>query len=194
MEELKIGGKVKEGYMGGYAWTGCNYNGYMSYGAINKLVKKAFKSRYKDVKVSCTGSSYSGGQSCDGTITTKLNDTIYDYYLFVKNCKENGYYPMMSSWYYLDDGSCEWGEGLDDETRYKATYNSYVKSLCSCCGERLNRLSDLDKSILKPEVIEMVEYLNALYDSFNDVDVNGMVDYFDVLFYKDITLKCVEEV
>lgn len=191
MEELRIGGKVKEGYMGGYAWTGCNYKGYMSYSEINKIVKKAFKNKYPNIKVSCTGKSYSGGQSCSGTITTKLNETIYSYDEFVKNADKNNYYPIMSTWYYLEDGTCKWGEALDTETRMKSTYNSYVKRLMS--GERMTRVGDLDKSIIKPNVIKMVEYLNDLYDSFNDEDINGMVDYFDTLFYKNIELCCVNE-
>lgn len=194
MEKLRIGGEAKVGYMGGNAWTGCNYKGYMRYSEINKIVKKAFKDKYPNVKVSCTGKSFSGGQECNGTIILKLSDAVYSYDEFVENANKNGYYPMINSWYYCEDGSCVWGEKIDKDTRLKCTYNNYINGItCKYYGERLNHVSDLDKSILKPEVIEMVEYLNALYDSFNDYDINGMVDYFDTLFYKDVEIRCENE-
>lgn len=42
-EEVKVGGTVKEGYLGGSTWTGCNYHGYMRYSEINKIVKSISK-------------------------------------------------------------------------------------------------------------------------------------------------------
>ena len=76
---IKIGGEAKVGYMGGSAWNGCNSDGWKSYAEINKIVKKEFKDKYKGIKVSCRGSSFSGGQECNGMITLNINDAICTY-------------------------------------------------------------------------------------------------------------------
>lgn len=192
MEELEIktGGKAEVGYMGGSKWTGCNATGgYMRYTEINKIVKKAFRKRYPETKVSCSGKSFSGGQECNGIIYMKLEDMLVSYDEF----KASGYSPVWHTWYYID-GECIWGEDpkLTEEMRLKAVYESYKKSLYGYCGSNVERISELDKCILKPAAIERINYLNALYDSFNAYDVNGMVDYFDVNFYKDVFIKALD--
>lgn len=192
MEELKIGGKAEVGYMGGSKWTGVNAtDGYLRYSDINKLVKKAFRMKYPNVEVSCTGSSFSGGQECNGTIYLPLEELIVSYDEFLKT----DYCPTHQGWYEID-GKCIWGESpeLTNEMRMKATYDSYKKHLCDWSGVRINTFhicDGIDRKILKPKAMEMVEYLNALYDSFNKYDVNGMVDYFDVSFYKDVSIKAL---
>ena len=190
MEELEIktGGKAETGYMGGSKWTGCNATGYMRYTEINKIVKKAFKKKYPETKVSCSGKSFSGGQECNGVIFMKLEEILVSYDEFAKS----GYSPNWSTWYYIN-GKCIWGESpeLTDEMRLKAYYEDYKKRLTGN-GERVERISELDKCILKPAAIKRINYLNALYDSFNAYDVNGMVDYFDVNFYKDVFIKAAD--
>lgn len=186
--EIKIGGKAETGYMGGSKWTGCNSTGrYMSYAEINKIVKSAFKKKYPKAKVSCTGKSFSGGRECCGTVYMKESEILKSYDEF----KKSGYFPRLNGWYYIN-GECIWGEDpkLTTEMRLKATYENYKK----CLHNRIymERASELDKAICKPEILEMAEYLSDLYDSFNSYDVNGMVDYFDVDFYKDIYIKAVE--
>ena len=191
MEELEIktGGKAETGYMGGSKLTGCNAtNGYMRYTEINKIVKKAFKKKYPETKVSCSGKSFSGGQECNGVIFMKLEEILVSYDEF----KASGYHPTWSTWYYIN-GNCIWGESpeLTEEMRLKAVYDNYKKSL-SNYGSNVERISELDKCILKPAAIERINYLNALYDSFNAYDINGMVDYFDVNFYKDVFIKAAD--
>ncbi len=193
MEEIKIGGKAETGYMGGSKWTGINSHGYMRYSEINKIVKKAFRQRYPETKVSCTGSSFSGGQECCGTIFLKVDEALVPYEEFAKS----GYYPNSQTWYYID-GEVIWGESpkLTLEMKMKSAYESFKKSLSSYSGVRMSisTVSDsFERKILKPEAIEKIEYLNALYDSFNSYDVNGMVDYFEVDFYKDVSLKLITE-
>ena len=187
--EVKIGGKAEIGYMGGSKWTGCNAHGYMRYSEINKIVKAAFKKKYPNVKVSCKGSSFSGGQECNGTIYLPLEEIMISYDEFLKT----DYHPTWSTWYIID-GKGIWGEdpSLTHEMRMKAVYDNYKNCLSSYCGVRVNtyHLADgIDKKILTPKAIELIEYLNDLYDSFNAYDVNGMVDYFDVNFYKDVSIK-----
>ena len=190
MEEIRIGGKAEIGYMGGSKWTGINStNRYMSYAEINKIVKKAFRAKYPETKVSCTGKSFSGGQECNGTIFMDINDILITYEEFLKS----DYCPRWHTWYYID-GECVWGEDpkLTHEMRMKSIYESYKKTLSRWSGVRITTslISDsLDKILLKPAAIERIEYLNALYDSFNRYDVNGMVDYFDVDFYKDVSIR-----
>lgn len=190
MEEIKIGGKAEVGYMGGSKWTGVNSTGgYMRYSDINKIVKKAFKNKYPETKVSCSGSSFSGGQECNGVVFMKEEEILKPYEEFVKS----GFVPTWSTWYYID-GECIWGESpkLTNEMRLKATYENYKKCLHDWCGIRMERFGELDKAICKPEILERASYLNALYDSFNAYDVNGMVDYFDVNFYKDVFIKALD--
>lgn len=188
MEEIKIGGKAEVGYMGGSKWTGVNACGYMRYTEINKMVKKAFKNKYPNIKVSCSGKSFSGGQECCGIVFLPLDEMLVSYDEF----KKSDYTPSWHNWYYID-GECIWGESpkLTNEMRMKATYDNYKKILSSWSGVSMERADDLDKAILKPSAIEMVEYLNDLYDSFNEYDVNGMVDYFDYNFYKWVHLKAL---
>lgn len=192
-ETVKIGGEFKDGYMGGVAWTGRNYHGYMRYSEINKIVKKAFKAKYPETKVSCTGSSFSGGQECVGTIISKLNETVYSFEEFMARAKEKGYYPN-AYWYYVD-GECIFHESpkLTYEIKLESVYKSYVKNLLSYSGSIERTIDEFDELILKPEIVERLKYLKGLYDSFNDYDVNGQVDYFDVMFYKFIYLKCSED-
>jgi len=190
-ETIKIGGKAREGYMGGSAWTGINYHGYMRYSEINKLVKKAFKAKYPNDKVSCTGQSYSGGQSCDGTLFIHRSD-IYTLEEFMENANKICFYPN-ATWYYID-GECLFHESpkLTREIKLKAMYESYVKTLKGYSGCITKNIDEFDKLVLKPEAIEKLTYLKALYDSFNDYDVNGQVDYFDVMFYESIYVELVD--
>lgn len=190
-ETIKIGGEFKEGYMGGSAWTGINYRGYMRYSEINKIVKKEFKKKYPNDKVSCTGQSYSGGQSCYGTLFIHRSD-IYTLEEFKANAKEAGYCPN-AYWYYID-GQCLSYESpkLTYEIKLECMYNSYVKNLKGYSGSISRNIDEFDKLVLKPEAIEKLSYLKALYDSFNDYDVNGMVDYFDVMFYESIYIELVD--
>ena len=190
-ETIKIGGKFKDGYMGGVAWTGTNYHGYMRYSDINKIVKKAFKAKYPNDKVSCTGKSFSGGQECNGTLFIH-NCDIYTLEEFMKNAKEKGYYPN-AYWYYVD-GECIFHENpkLTYEIKLECVYKSYVKNLKGYSGCIARNIDDFDKLVLKPDVIEKLSYLKGLYDSFNDYDVNGMVDYFDVMFYESIYVELVD--
>lgn len=190
MEELKIGGKAETGYMGGIKWTGVNAtNGYVRYTEINKLVKSAFRKRYPETKVSCSGKSFSGGQECNGVVFMKETEILKTYDEF----KESGYFPRLNGWYYIN-GKCVWGEdpSLTTEMRLKATYEHYKKCLHDYNGINLERPDDLDKAICKPEILERVAYLNDLYDSFNAYDINGMVDYFDTNFYKDVFIKALD--
>lgn len=192
MEEIRIGGKAEIGYMGGQKWTGINStNRYMSYGEINKIVKQAFRKKYPETKVSCSGKSFSGGQKCNGIVYMNLEDILVPYEDFLKS----EYTPYWHGWYYIN-GRCVWGEdpSLTNEMRMKAIYESYVKRLKNYSGVRITTSvisESLDKCLLKPEAIERIEYLNALYDSYNSYDVNGMVDYFCVDFYKDVSIKAI---
>lgn len=190
MENIKIGVEVKKGYMGCNAYIGRNYKGYMRYSEINKIVKSEFKKRFKDVKVSCKGNSFSGGQECNGTIMMKLNEIVRPYDEFIKRVEETNYYPKMSGWYIVGKEAV-WGEKLSYEERIKATYEGYVSRLNN--RVRINGVDELDKAILTEKAVESVEYLNDLYDSFNYDECNGMVDYFDVMFYKSVEIKVVEE-
>lgn len=185
--EIKTGVTMKEGYMGGIAFDGCNYHGYMRYSEINKLVKKAFKNKFPGTKVSCTGSSFSGGQSCDGTITLTADD-IYTKVEYAKLADEKGYWPQTNGWY-----GDQWGETLSLEERISITYDVYLNRLTGkYSGVRMTHIGELDELILKPAAIEKVKYLNNLYDSFNSCDNNSMVDYFDNLFYKNVEVKLGE--
>lgn len=196
MKELNFNVEMKEGYLGGIAWTGCNYNGYMNYGEINKIVKKAFNTKYKDAgvfyKISCTGKSFSGGQECNGTLTMNLNDAIYSFDEVIENKNKyfNKNHCCFSPTRYLNMWDCD-VYNTPYEEQLKVLYNKYVKRLTSY-GELINKCDELDELILKPLAVNMVNDLNAMYDSFNDYDVNSMVDYFDVMFYKDVKLRVVE--
>ena len=198
---IKTSVEIKEGYMGGFAFTGCNYKGYMRYSEINKIVKKEFKAKFPNVKVSCTGSSFSGGQSCDGKIIVNLNDAIYsldevrekieDYYKEHKYCFQVAHF--LNDWdikNYYNNVECD-RYNTSYENQIEVLYNKYINYYKG--GSHMNNgLNEFETLLLKPEVIEMVNYLNALYDSFNDCDNNGMVDYFSNMFYKDVELKLVD--
>ena len=55
------------------------------------------------------------------------------------------------------------------------------------------RADEVNDLLLKPRAKECVAYLNDLYDSFNYDECNGMVDYFNVMFYKSVELVLVDE-
>lgn len=190
-EAIKIGGEVKEGYMGGSAWTGINYHGYMRYSEINKIVKKEFKKKYPNDKVSCSGKSFSGGQECNGTLFIHSCD-IFTLEEFMAKAKEKGYHPRN---YWFDyNGECMFHENpkLTYDIKLECAYKSYVKTLKGYSGCIARNIDEFDELVLKPEAIEKLKYLKALYDSFNDYDVNGQVDYFDVMFYESIYVELVD--
>lgn len=197
METLKTGGIARTGYMGGNEWIGCNYKGYRRYSEINKIVKQAFNAEFKNsgnyYKISCTGSSFSGGQECNGKITMLLKDAVYSLEEFLENANKNNYCTYVSSWYYIN-GEAVWGEKLDSETRLRATYSNYINLLSKEWGVTINGIAEkgLEACILKPQARAMVNALNNMYDSFNYEDINGMVDYFDVMFYKQVQFNCIE--
>lgn len=87
----------------------------MRYSEINKIVKKAFQKKYPGVKVSCTGSSFSGGQDCRGVIilpVEKCTKTFEEfradidkYYQEKGYCFQVGHY--LNSWA-IDECNCDY--------------------------------------------------------------------------------------
>lgn len=189
MENIRLGGVAETGYMGGQKWTGVNSGEYMTYAEINKIVKKEFSKKYPKVKISCRGKSFSGGRECHGTVKLPENEIMVDYEQFLNS----DYEPSNRGWYVVE-GECVYGEHpkLTREIKMKSLYEQYKKMLKGYSGVSMTHIRELDRLLFKPEVIEKLEYLNALYDSFNSYDVNGMVDYFDVNFYKDVYLSALD--
>lgn len=189
VNEIKTGVIIKEGYLGGFAFDGVNYKGYMRYSDINKLVKAAFKKSYPDIRISCTGSSFSGGQECNGKITATKAEAIRSFEEFKKEVeayyKEKGY--CFQVFHYINSWDCQ---DLSYDEALKVAYDNYISRLA--WGLRCDHLDELDKMILKPRYYKALSYLNDLYDSFNSCDNNSMVDYFDNLFYKGVSLACEE--
>lgn len=189
VNEIKTGVIIKEGYLGGFAFDGVNYKGYMRYSDINKLVKSAFKKSFPEMRISCTGSSFSGGQECKGKIRATKAEAVRSFEEFKKEVdafyKEKGY--CFQVFHYLNSWT---SEGLSYDEALKTAYDNYISRLswgCNC-----ENLDELDKMILKPRYYNALVYLNNLYDSFNSCDNNSMVDYFSNLFYKFVKIQCEE--
>lgn len=187
--QIKTGVIVKEGYLGGFAFDGVNYRGYMRYSEINKIVKQAFKKSFPDIRISCTGSSFSGGQECKGRLLAQKSEAVRSFEEFMQKVeayyKEKGYcfqvFQYINTWQAQD---------LNYNEALKMAYDSYISRLK--WGHSCEHLDELDKLILKPRYYQALNYLNELYDSFNSCDNNSMVDYFSNLFYKFVYLQCEE--
>lgn len=184
---IKTGGTTFEGYMGGYGWSGINYNGYMSYAEINKIVKKEFKNKYPQAKVSCRGSSFSGGQECIGTLYIKESDikTLEQFRQEINKYYDEKHYCFQVA-HYLGWWDCDiYNTPYDQQVEilYNKMVNLYKGS------HNLRNINEVDEMLLSKEVLEQHKYLNALYDSFNYCDNNSMVDYFDNNFYKFIYIE-----
>lgn len=191
--EIKTGGVASEGYMGGTAWTGCNAGRqYWHYAQVNKIVKKEFKRRFPDVRVSCRGSSFSGGQDCRGTIHMRVEDAFIPFDEYMKKAEREGYFPSCSWYryngrdYYCEDPALTWPQ------RREAVYRSTIAH-ANNYGVDVKRIDGFLEFALTDKAKAAARYLAALYDSFNQTDINSMVDYFDVLFYEFIELKTEEE-
>ena len=189
-EQKNFSVKVKEGYLGCHAYVGSNYKGYKPYAEINKEIKKAFKEKYQNVKISCTGKSFSGGQDCRAVITLneqeavetldKVKEKINKFYDI------NGYCFQINRYLYnkYEQEAIEYDEAIEK------VYNSYIERLkCEWSGRCMNHMDELDQIILKSKTFEMLRDINNMYDSFNYEENNSMVDYFNNMFYKHIELK-----
>lgn len=193
MENLKFNVEVKDGYMGCNAFVGSNYKGYMRFTEINKIVKSEFKKAYKNVKISCRGSSFAGGQDCTATLILnkeqaiksfeEVKKAIEEYYNKNKFC-----FQVCRYIYYYDNDNDLLNQSYDTQLKY--VYDNYIKS---CEGGRhSNNIDEIDEIILTTEAYNMIKLLNNMYDSFNYTENNGMVDYFDNMFYKNIFIKITE--
>ena len=188
-ETVKTGIIIKDGYLGGFAFDGVNYRGYMRYSEINKIVKQAFKKSFPEIRISCTGSSFSGGQECNGRILATKAEALNSFEEFKKAVDNyyNNHGYCFQVFHYLNTWEAQ---DLNYYDALKKAYDLYISRLA--WGLNCNSLSELDQLILKDKYYKALKYLNDLYDSFNSCDNNGMVDYFSNLFYKGVSICCEE--
>lgn len=184
---VELGGKVGEGYLGGGEWTGKEFekaDHYLSYGEINKIVKRELTKRFPMYSFKTRGQSYSVGQSSCCYIQMKQEDLFIDRETAIKKLMEN---LCWNGWHgYVDeDGQYHnvWGE-------------EFFKSpelIEKCCAYRyddiVSRYSidcyNVPEEMLTEKAKEVYTMAKDLYLSFIHDETNSMVDYFDRNLYDD---------
>jgi len=176
-QELAIGGVVGDGYLGGGEWTGANFeasNHYLSYGEINKAVKKAFTQRHPEVPVKVSGQSYSGGQSSTFHMFLTTDQIFAGFDTFKKH-----YRPFWYEYRDLDEKLISVRDtDATQEIREKAAryqYNILLKAYSHSVGNIEEYLTDYASDLYK--------HAKKLYNSFIHDESNSNVDYFDRNLY-----------
>ena len=175
-DTVATGGVRGDGYLGGGEWTGCNYDGnkYLSYGEINKLVKKELKRLYPDSTFKTRGQSYSGGQSSILYIQLSGAKLFVDREAARKVFNDQAHH---ANWLQLKTGdvaaSIATAKQIDEafDVRYTRMMAQYEHGAHNV------------KDYLTPEARAILDKAKALYSSFIHDERNSQVDYFDRSLY-----------
>ncbi|MCL2220801.1 MAG: hypothetical protein FWC20_00570 [Oscillospiraceae bacterium] len=180
VEEIKTGGTVGDGFMGGGKWTGINCGTLKGYGEINKAIKKEMKRLYPDVQFNTRGKSYSGGQSSHFFISLPIDKLFKDREECIKIYKRN---YMRYTWLSLSEGSNVRSSDATQEQVQDAAEHNY-NTVTSRYMFDANRYSDSNENgYISDYAYEVLKKAIALYSSFIHDETNSMVDYFSRNLY-----------
>jgi len=199
---IELGGTVGKGYLGGGEWTGKEFakrGYYMSYGEINKIVKKELLKKYKNdnVNFKTRGKSFSGGQSSSCYIEMYQEDLFIDRNTAIDNLMREFYVRTWHN-YKNENGDVVsiWGEKIYDDLEIKRKcceyrYDYYSNRYC-------NSVHNVPDCILTEKAKEIFSFAKSLYLTFIHDESNSMVDYFnrnlyDSYYFNNLSLKNLKE-
>ena len=186
----ELGGTISDGYMGAYRWDGNKSHEHLYGTELSKAIREELKRQgVKGCSVSCK--TYSGGQSVRVKVATTAADFVSrEDYINRYDCNDLGY------WLVTEDG-----EQIHRDTWYTLDGNEQQRTLRSHAARCYDYSISHDIDINHYYIDKYTEYteafraklhkINAVLDTFHYDDSNGMVDYFDTNFYRDIEVKAV---
>ena len=176
--------------MGAYRWDGNKSHEHLYGTELSKAIREELKRQgVKGCSVSCK--TYSGGQSVRVKVATTAADFVSrEDYINRYDCNDLGY------WLVTEDG-----EQIHRDTWYTLDGNEQQRTLRSHAARCYDYSISHDIDINHYYIDKYTEYteafraklhkINAVLDTFHYDDSNGMVDYFDTNFYRDIEVKAV---
>ena len=186
----ELGGTISEGYLGATRWDG-NKSGKYLYGAeLSKAIREELKAQgIKGVSVSCK--TFSGGQEVTIKVKATASDFIgRDEYI---NDYAAGKYGLSAARFYTEDG-----ESVHRDKLFSLSNEEQHRIIRSHAARAYDYSISHDIDINHYHIDSYTEYteafraklhkINAVLDTFHYDDSNGMVDYFDTNFYRDITV------
>ena len=183
----ELGGTISDGYLGATRWDGNKSNQHLYGSDLSKAIREELKRQgIKGCSVSCK--TYSGGQS----VRVRVNATAADFvsrdeYINNYSCNDIGY------WLYTEDG-----EQIHRDKWFALDADEQQRTLASHARREYDYSTTHSIDINYYHIDNYTEYteafraklhkINAVLDTFHYDDSNGMVDYFDTNFYRDITV------
>lgn len=183
----ELGGTISEGYLGATRWDGNKSGKYLHGSDLSKAIREELKRQgIKGCSVSCK--TYSGGQSVRVRVNTTAADFVSrDEYINNYSCNDIGY------WLYTEDG-----EQIHRDKWFALDADEQQRTLRSHAARAYDYSISHDIDINHYHIDSYKEYtvefkaklhkINAVLDTYHHDDSNGMVDYFDTNFYRDITV------
>lgn len=182
-----LGGVVSDGYMGALRWDGNKSNQHLYGSDLSKAIREELKRHgIKGVSVSCK--TYSGGQS----VRVKVAASTADY---ISREEYTASYRINDAGHWL---TTEDGQSISRDTWYTLDGDEQRRTLASHARREYDYSTTHSIDINYYHIDNYTEYteafraklhkINAVLDTFHYDDSNGMVDYFDTNFYRDITV------
>lgn len=183
----ELGGTISDGYMGAYRWDG-NKSRLHLYGSdLSKAIREELKRQgIKGVSVSCK--TYSGGQS----VRVKVAASTADY---ISREEYTASYRINDADHWL---TTEDGQRISRDTWYTLDGDEQRRTLASHARREYDYSTTHSIDINYYHIDNYTEYteafraklhkINAVLDTFHYDDSNGMVDYFDTNFHRNITV------
>ena len=184
----ELGGTISDGYLGATRWDGNKSGKYLHGAELSKAIREELKRQgIKGCSVSCK--TYSGGQSVRVKVATTAADFVdRDEYINNYSYKDLGY------WLVTEDG-----EQIHRDKWFTLDADEQQRTLRSHAARSYDYSRSHDIDISHYYIDKYTEYteafraklhkINAVLDTFHYDDSNGMVDYFDTNFYRDIEVK-----
>lgn len=184
----ELGGTISDGYMGAYRWDGNKSHNHLYGAELSKAIREELKRQgIKGCSVSCK--TYSGGQSVRVKVATTAADFVdRDEYINNYSYKDLGY------WLYTEDGF-----QIHRDKWFALDADEQQRTLRIHAARCYDYSISHDIDINHHHIDSYTEYteafrvklhkINAILDTYNYNDSNGMVDYFDTNFYRDIEVK-----
>ena len=191
-----------EGYLGATKLTGSHSHKYLGDAELSKEIKTALQAvlapDLKKSEISTKKQGYTGGRHI--TITLKLNKAKYapsieEYKQIVRDKVTKFKYTWL--WELRD------GQPVQiHRDNLRNLTNEYIQECANVTAEKaaeyaynydlaLNKYHIDSEDLLNDEGKKIVNAANQVIKAFNRDDSNAMVDYFDVNFYYDITIKWI---
>lgn len=173
-DEIQLGTVVTDP---GYGhWEGVNCHSGLKMKEINALIRKEFKRKYPDIKVSIRSEKSTWSSSVRVTMYVR-NTGLVTFEEFLEKWDTLGTRLKFEYWRNEDIGT--------NLNRYNQDNMKYKKDRY----ERLISTDSVNEELLNDRYKEAFEWLHDAFNSFNWDKSDVMTDYFNVAFYDSYSLE-----